>query len=75
MSKKKARSKKSPKPDATIDGLVNLIEKSQKNFTKFLASPRQTITGLLDPFNVVGPFARSARQLALQSGQAGESEP
>ena len=65
MSKKKAHSKKSTKPDTTIDGLVHLLEKSQKNFTKFLAAPRQTVTGLLDPFNVVGPFARSAKQLAL----------
>jgi len=65
LSKKKAHSKKSPKPDTTIDGLVHLIEKSQKNFTKFLAAPRQTVTSLLDPFNVVGPFARSAKQLAL----------
>ena len=41
-----------------------ILARNQEAFSQLMSAPKDTVTNMLDPFNVMGSFARSARQLA-----------
>jgi poly[(R)-3-hydroxyalkanoate] polymerase subunit PhaC len=64
----------SPKTGSPIPGaadiqkmseeFMKILAKNQDTLSKLMAAPQETITSMLDPFNVMGSFAEGARQLA-----------
>ncbi|MDX1516011.1 MAG: class I poly(R)-hydroxyalkanoic acid synthase [Woeseiaceae bacterium] len=43
---------------------MKILAKNQETFAKLMSTPQETVTSMLDPFNVMGSFAESAKQLA-----------
>ena len=43
---------------------MKILAKNQETISKLMAAPQETITSMLDPFNVMGSFAAGAGQLA-----------
>ena len=64
MTDKKTQSTDFPGMEAMAAEFTKIVAKNQETLTKLMASPQQTIAGMLDPFNVMGSFAEGAKQLA-----------
>ena len=48
---------------------MKIVASNRDTIMDLMKSPQETVTGLLDPFNVVGSFTRTARRLASDPGK------
>ncbi len=51
--------------DAMTAEFMKIMEKNQQTFADLLSAPEQTLSGMLDPFNVMASFGEGMRQLSM----------
>ncbi|TFG40103.1 MAG: hypothetical protein E4H42_04835, partial [Chromatiales bacterium] len=61
MSEKPNESNGMPDMSAMTTEFMQMLEKNQQAFAKLVATPPQAVSKMLDPFNVMGSFADSAK--------------
>ncbi|MDH3812029.1 MAG: class I poly(R)-hydroxyalkanoic acid synthase [Gammaproteobacteria bacterium] len=61
--------KKSDDLQAMSAEFMKIVASNRDAIMDVMKSPKETVTGLLDPFNVAGSFTRAARQLASDPGK------
>jgi polyhydroxyalkanoate synthase len=54
---------KEPDYQTITADFMDILERNQEAIAKLMSAPQETVTSMLDPFNVMGSFAESARQL------------
>ena len=43
---------------------MKILARNQEAFSQLMSAPKDAVTNMLDPFNVLDSFAKGARQLA-----------